>query len=124
MTGTQELATEIEKTRHPPKMHTGKPLTIEPAAVTERDAQPAASPGQVPATPAPATTTTAVKVESTPSGAEVFIDSALAGRTPAVITVQPGSHSVQVVMPGYQDWVTRIEVAAGTERQVSATLVR
>ncbi len=122
MTATQELATEIEKTRHPPKPHTGKPLTIEPAAAVESAPQPAATSER--SMPSPAATAAALRVDSTPSGAEVFIDSALAGRTPTVISVQAGIHSVQVVMPGYQDWVTRIEVAGGTERQVSATLVR
>jgi hypothetical protein len=126
MTATAELATEIEKTRRPPKPHTGKPLTIETGATTESSAQPTENTKQ----PAPQTTLTAamatatVHVDSTPSGAQVFIDSSLAGQTPAVIKVQPGAHSVQVVMPGYTDWVTRIEVAAGTQQQLTATLSR
>jgi hypothetical protein len=126
MTATAELATEIEKTRRPPKAHTGKPLTIEPAATTDSAAQPAATTER----PAPQTTVTAatatatVHVDSTPSGAQVFIDSSLAGQTPAVIKVQPGTHSVQVVMPGFTDWVARIEVAAGTQQQVNAALSR
>jgi hypothetical protein len=124
MTATQELATEIEKTRHPPKPHTGTPLTIEPATVTQSAPQPVAISERPAATPATAATTGAVRVDSTPSGAEVFIDSALAGRTPAVVTVSAGTHSVQVVMPGYQDFVMRVEVAAGAERQVMATLAR
>ena len=125
MTATAELAVEIEKTRHPPKPHTGKPLTIEPAATTEKAVQPAATTER----PAPSATltaaaTAAVHVDSTPSGAQVFLDSSLAGRTPAVLKVQPGTHSVQVVMPGYTDWVTRIEVAAGAPQQVTAILSR
>jgi len=127
MTATAELATEIEKTRHPPTPHTGKPLTIDPAATTASTAQPAATLEQAAAAPpisTSAATTAAVHVDSAPSGAQVFIDSVLAGRTPAVINVQPGTHSVQVVMPGYTDWVGRIEVAAGAQQQVTATLSR
>jgi len=126
MTATAELATEIEKTRRPPRPHTGKPLTIEPAATTDNAAQPAATTERS----APQTTltaamaTAAVHVDSTPSGAQVFLDSSLVGQTPAVIEVQPGTHSIQVVMAGYTDWVTRIEVAAGKQQQVKATLSR
>ena len=125
MTATAELAVEIEKTRHPPKPHKGKPLPLETATISESAAQPAATPEwAVPVTALPPTSTTAVSVDSTPSGAQVFIDSSLSGQTPAVIKVQPGTHSVQVVMPGYADWVTQLEVAAGTQPQVTATLSR
>jgi hypothetical protein len=125
MTATAELATEIEKTRHPPKPHTSIPLTIEPAATDENAARPAAMERPAPQTTLTAATTmAAVHVDSTPSGAHVFIHSSLAGQTPAVFKVQPGTHSIQVVMPGFQDWVTRIEVAAGTQQQVIATLSR
>jgi hypothetical protein len=126
MTATAELATEIEKTRHSPKPHTGNPLTIEPATTTESSTQPAAATERsaLQTTLTAATATATVHVDSRPSGAQVFIDSSLAGQTPAVIKVQPGAHSVQVVMQGYADWVTRIEVAAGTQQQVIATLSR
>jgi hypothetical protein len=121
MTATAELATEIEKTRRPPKPHTGKPLAIEPAATGSATQTAAATDGPAPRAPL---TEAAVHVDSTPSGAQVFIDSSLAGRTPAIINVQPGTHSIQVVMPGYADWVTRVDVAAGSQPRVSATLSR
>ncbi len=124
MTATSELATEIEKTRHPPKSHTGKPLTIEQEATPASTTQSAATPPQPAPMPSTAAAIATVHVDSTPSGAQVFIDSALAGQTPVVLNLRPGTHSVQVVMPGYQDFVTQIEVAAGAERQVSATLAR
>lgn len=41
-------------------------------------------------------------VESSPSGAEVWIDGALFGTTPVTQTLVPGSYSLEVVLDGYE----------------------
>jgi PEGA domain len=124
MTATAELAAEIEQMRRPPKPHKGKPLTIEPAPITASVPQPTTTERLAPVLTLAPEATAVLHVDSTPGGAQVFIDSSLAGQTPAAIKVQPGTHSIQVVMSGYADWVTRIEVSAGAQPRVTATLSR
>ena len=57
-----------------------------------------------PVTPLPAATNSVVRVESTPTGAQVFgaTGNDLAG-TPATLTVPPGGSDVTVHLPGYVD---------------------
>jgi S1-C subfamily serine protease len=52
-------------------------------------------------------------VTSAPDGADIFIDSVGSGRTPALLRLKPGKHSVQVVYSGYKDWVSEVDVRAG-----------
>ena len=61
-------------------------------------------------------------ITSEPDGAEIFIDSVGNGRTPALLRLKPGNHSVQVVYPGFKDWVSEVEVRAGSIVNVTATL--
>jgi hypothetical protein len=61
-------------------------------------------------------------VTSAPDGADIFIDSVGSGRTPALLRLKPGKHSVQVVYSGYKDWVSEVEVKAGSIVNVTATL--
>jgi hypothetical protein len=61
-------------------------------------------------------------ITSEPDGADIFIDSVGRGRTPTLVRLKPGKHSVQVVYSGYQDWVSEIEVRAGSIVNVTATL--
>lgn len=148
MAPTEEFASEIENTRRPPKPH-GKALKgseSAPGASGGNEQQAA----RVAATPAPATASgpetssqvaiaappvppsagaavqqaASLQVESSPPGADIYVDSAIAGRTPALLTLKPGAHSIQVVMPGYKDWVTNVSVTAGAQQQISATLAR
>jgi hypothetical protein len=61
-------------------------------------------------------------VTSEPDGADIFVDSVGCGRTPALLRLKPGKHSVQVVYSGYKDWVSEVEVRAGSIVNVTATL--
>jgi hypothetical protein len=61
-------------------------------------------------------------VTSTPEGAQIFIDSVGRGRAPAMLRLKPGRHSVQVVYFGYKDWVSEVEVRAGSIVNVTAVL--
>jgi hypothetical protein len=79
---------------------------------------------QAPAAPANAASPGSLQVQSSPAGAEIYVDSAIAGRTPALLTLKPGPHSIQVVMAGYRDWVTNVNVAPGARQQVSVNLSR
>ena len=140
MTATSELAATIEKGKHPPKPH-GQELSVD-----ARDASAAGGTEVAPSSPTPSQATPAsgsaaaqsgsatppprdanqrngfVQVQSTPTGAQVFVDSALAGRTPSTLQLSPGAHTVQVVLAGYKDFVANIDVLAGAQQQLTAAL--
>lgn len=64
-----------------------------------------------------------VRVISTPSRAEVYLDDVYHGTTPCTIdNVEPGSHTLELRSMGYRDWSTRISVPSGSN-QVNAELV-
>jgi hypothetical protein len=145
MTASSELAQAMAKTQHPPKPH-GQELSTDeasrdaPAAAgsTVADspvsATPSAAPSATQAANAPPAqpaisptrsepvTSGFVQLQSTPAGAEIYIDSALAGHTPTTLKLKPGFHSVQVVFAGYKDFATTINVAPGVQQQLTATL--
>ncbi|WP_457631144.1 PEGA domain-containing protein [Oceanithermus sp.] len=74
-------------------------------------------------TPPPPTTGT-LDVSSNPSGAKVYIDGAYRGRTPLTIGLNPGTHDVELRLPGYQTYRVRVQVRAGQTSRVSPRLVR
>jgi hypothetical protein len=66
-----------------------------------------------------------MEVVSRPSGAEVFIDGRMVGRTPLVLSeVGPGDYSVRIALPGHQRWATTVNVPAGSRARVAASLER
>jgi hypothetical protein len=73
-------------------------------------------------TEATVTTDGTASVTSEPDGADIFIDSVGHGRTPALLNLKPGKHSVQVVYSGYKDWVSEAEVKTGSIVNITATL--
>jgi hypothetical protein len=52
-------------------------------------------------------------VNSTPGGAEIYLDADFAGNTPSTITVAPGKHVVNVRKAGFQDWVRSVNITGG-----------
>lgn len=66
-----------------------------------------------------------VEVVSRPSGAQVFLDGRLVGRTPLLLSpVAAGSHAVRLALPGHQRWVTTVDVEPGAHARVAASLER
>jgi PEGA domain/Protein tyrosine and serine/threonine kinase len=77
--------------------------------------------------PAPNVSTgpASMEVVSRPSGAEVFIDGRMVGRTPLVLSqVGPGDYTVRISLPGHQRWATTVNVPAGSRARVAASLER
>jgi len=73
------------------------------------------------ATQVPATGTVAVSSE--PAGAQVFIDGKFEGITPVTIpSIETGSHTVLLKLDGYADWQVKVQVEAGQQEDVDATL--
>ena len=72
----------------------------------------------------PPPTTGTLQIESNPSGAKVYVDNAYRGRTPLAFALNPGIHSVDVRLDGYQPYSARVQVRAGQTTRVSPRLVR
>jgi hypothetical protein len=64
-----------------------------------------------------------IKISSTPSGAEVYVDSVYKGLTPYTFTnVNTGSHSIELTLSGYDSQTKSVTVTANQMSQVSFTL--
>ena len=74
-------------------------------------------------TPLPEKTGT-VKITSSPSGAEVYLDNEYHGTTPGTISAVPtGNHTVEIRENAYNDWFQNITVTSGSTTSVSTTLI-
>jgi len=71
-------------------------------------------------TPVPPTGT--LNVTSSPSGAVVYVDGTYQGRTPELISVSPGAHTVLVQYNGYENFQTTVQAAGGAVVPVAAAL--
>jgi hypothetical protein len=63
-----------------------------------------------------------VAIQSDPVGADIFMDGQMVGQTPSTFDVPPGDHQINVQLAGYQDWVRRVHVLAGSTINLSAKL--
>ncbi|HSR10815.1 MAG TPA: serine/threonine-protein kinase [Thermodesulfobacteriota bacterium] len=83
--------------------------------------------GSKPAAPPPAkvvqkTAPAFLKVESTPEGAQIFVDGSFRGTTPGRLEVAAGKHEVRVVLGGYYDWEAQVEPAENSEFPLKVNL--
>ena len=69
-------------------------------------------------------TTGSIQVNSSPTGAQVFLDGSNTGETTncTLTDVSSGSHTVNLVMEGYEDEQMSVSVTAGQTATVSSTL--
>jgi hypothetical protein len=66
-----------------------------------------------------------VVVESTPTGARIRIDGRELAPTPLTVRqLRPGTHTLELRLPGYKVWSQKLTVAAGDNRRIMATLER
>jgi hypothetical protein len=74
-------------------------------------------------TPLPPGESGSLSVTTTPAGAQVYVDGAMKGVTPATIPgLSAGTHAVRLVMAGYSDLNTTITVDAGRTSAYSTAL--
>jgi hypothetical protein len=109
-----------------------EPVRVDPAPVVTAPAPPAETEPAVasaprarpPAAAEPASTGPgSLQIVSRPSGAEVFLDGRVVGRTPLVISqVQSGSHDVRLQLTGFRRWATAVQVRPGARARVAASL--
>jgi hypothetical protein len=63
-----------------------------------------------------------LSVDSTPRGAQILVNGALRGVTPARIDLQPGSYELRVRLSGYEEFVSTVNIRAGSTTSVNARL--
>ncbi|MFA6363951.1 PEGA domain-containing protein [Methanoregula sp.] len=62
-------------------------------------------------------------VQSSPSGASIYVDSAYMGKTTMTLyNITPGSHTIHLLLSGYNDWSDTITVTSGNTINEYATL--
>ena len=64
-----------------------------------------------------------LKVDSLPTGAQVFIDDAFKGKTPLALDLPAGKYEVLVTLRGYYEWEARIELDGSGETPLYVRLV-
>ena len=52
----------------------------------------------------------ALQVESTPEGAQVFVDGDFKGKSPLTVEVPVGGHEIRLSMPEYYEWEAQVQV--------------
>ncbi len=64
-----------------------------------------------------------LRITSSPSGAEIYLDNQFQGRTPGNISpVEPGNHVLELRYPGFKSWSTGISVTEGTSHYYAALI--
>ena len=61
-------------------------------------------------------------VTSDPEGAEIFVDSVGHGHAPIILKLPSGKHSIQLVLAGYKDWLSVVDLKPGDIVNVTASL--
>ena len=64
-----------------------------------------------------------LKVESSPIGAQVFIDGAFKGKSPAKFELSAGKHEVRLTSPGYYDWEAQVRLSDTGETPLAVQLI-
>lgn len=70
----------------------------------------------------PVSRTGTLLLESSPTGAEAYVNGTLRGRTPLRLVLEEGTYQVELKAPGYEPYRATVRVERGRETRVSATL--
>jgi hypothetical protein len=73
-------------------------------------------------TVAPADDKGKILLTSMPDAAEVYVDDAYVGNTPATLRLAPGKHTIKVSEKGYKAWSKDLSVIASSEVTLKAAL--
>jgi len=90
--------------------------------VTKGGEEPSPSAPPTAAQVSPSEATGTVSVDTTPVGADVYVDGQFIGNSPAVLKLKPGKHTVMVKMSGFKDWSREITCDAGSTAHLTAAL--
>jgi hypothetical protein len=62
-----------------------------------------------------------IQLTSSPSGAEIYLDSQFRGSTPSTISgIEPGNHTLEFRSKGYKSWKSVVTVPSGTSNYYAA----
>jgi ATP-dependent Clp protease ATP-binding subunit ClpA len=75
-------------------------------------------------TPPTAPGVSTVAVDSSPLGAEIEVDNAFLGQTPAILPLALGERLIAITKPGYKTWQRKLCVLPGGRQKISAELER
>jgi len=64
----------------------------------------------------------AVSFASDPSGAEVYVDDALVGKSPLTLNLKIGHHYARMFAKGFENWSQQFTIVAGSELRLTAIL--
>jgi hypothetical protein len=64
----------------------------------------------------------AVSFKSEPSGAEVYVDDAFAGKSPITLNLKIGHHYVRMFARDYKNWSQQFTIVTGSELRLTAVL--
>jgi hypothetical protein len=114
----------------PPKPDSTKPAAAapqpsRPAAPAQRNGRTAGATAASRPAPdaAPRTGPAAIRVESLPAGAQVFVDGRSVGYAPLIVgDLTPGTHSIRMQLPGYRPYVTAVTLGPGARERLAASL--
>jgi hypothetical protein len=68
-----------------------------------------------------ASETGTISFTSSPTGAQIYLDSQFRGNTPASVAgIEPGNHTLELRYPGYQSWSTAMVVSPGANNVFAA----
>lgn len=73
----------------------------------------------------PVTTVTGLYVQSSPAGADVYLDERLVSTTPFQLSdIAPGRHTIRIDMQGYRPWSAPVSIERRALTKISAVLER
>ena len=64
-----------------------------------------------------------LNVTSTPTGAQVFVDSTFKGLTPVDVPLVPGSYEVRLNLPDYYEWEAQLQIGEENPTPLKVRLV-
>jgi serine/threonine protein kinase len=67
--------------------------------------------------------TALLKVESTPVGAQIFVDSQFQGNTPAQLELPAGKHEVRLTLHNYHEWEAQVQLNEEGETPLQVRLI-
>jgi len=116
--GYEDYASQVRVTADAPQVNTVLVRKSATAVPTTAPSAGTTTPsGGIPVTTRPTmqATTGSLSVTTIPAGALVYIDGQMKGVTPATIPgLSPGTHTIELILDGYQDFTTTTEITAGS----------
>ena len=107
-------------TNDAPRTVEARSVTPEPEPLPTAQRAPALRPERI-----PQSTPTGLYVQSSPSGAEVYLDDKLISTTPFQLSdIVPGRHTIRIDLEGYPSWSAPVNIRPGARTTVSAVLER